>query len=71
MASMKDRAMYARTMIEMGLMSPNEWRDMEGMDPRPGGDEYLRPLNLTSGSESEAEGDEESEGDGAESDQPA
>ena len=61
MASMKDRAMYARTMIEMGLMSANEWRDMEGMDPRPGGDEYLRPLNLTSGSgsESEAEGDEE------------
>lgn len=50
MASMKDRAMYARTMIEMGLMSPNEWRDMEGMDPRPGGDEYLRPLNMTSGS---------------------
>ena len=50
--------MYARTMIEMGLMSPNEWRDMEGMDPRPGGDEYLRPLNLTSGSGSEAEGDE-------------
>lgn len=50
MASMKDRAMYARTMIEMGLMSANEWRDMEGMDPRPGGDEYLRPLNLTSGS---------------------
>lgn len=69
MASMKDRAMYARTMIEMGLMSPNEWRDMEGMDPRPGGDEYLRPLNLTSGSESEAEGDEDSGGDEAESDQ--
>lgn len=54
MASMKDRAMYARTMIEMGLMSASEWRDVEGMDPRPGGDEYLRPLNLTSGSESEA-----------------
>lgn len=69
MASMKDRAMYARTMIEMGLMSANEWRDMEGMDPRPGGDEYLRPLNLTSGSESEAEGDEDSGGDEAESDQ--
>ena len=49
----------AGTMIERGLMSANEWRDMEGMDPRPGVDEYLRPLNLTSGSESEAEGDEE------------
>ena len=53
MASMKDRAMYARTMIEMGLMNPNEWRDMEGLDPRPGGNEYLRPLNLTSSNESE------------------
>lgn len=51
MASMKDRAMYARTMIEMGLLSPNEWRDMEGIDPREGGDEYLRPLNMTSGND--------------------
>lgn len=51
MASMKDRAMYARTMIEMGLLSPNEWRDMEGLDPREGGDEYLRPLNMTSGND--------------------
>lgn len=49
MAAMKDRAMYARTMIEMGLLSPNEWRDMEELDPRPGGDEYLKPLNMTSG----------------------
>lgn len=57
MASMKDRAMYARTMIEMGLMSPNEWRDMEGMDPRPGGDEYLRPLNMASGSNSNEDDD--------------
>lgn len=47
MAAMKDRAMYARTMIEMGLMNPNEWRDMDGLDPRPGGDKYLTPLNMT------------------------
>ena len=46
---MKDRAVYARTMIEMGLLSPNEWRDEEGRDPRDGGDEYLRPMNMTSG----------------------
>lgn len=71
MASMKDRAMYARTMIEMGLMSPNEWRDMEGMDPRPGGDEYLRPLNLTSGDDGETDDGKPSEEDGAESDQTA
>lgn len=47
--SIKDRAVYARTMIEMGLMSPNEYRDEEGRDPRPGGDEYLKPLNMQSG----------------------
>ncbi len=45
----KDRAQYARTMVEMGLMSPNEWRDEEGLDPRPGGDEYLKPMNMASG----------------------
>lgn len=47
--SIKDRAVYARTMVEMGLMSPNEYRDEEGRDPRPGGDEYLTPLNMSSG----------------------
>mgnify|MGYP000284642558 CR=1 FL=1 len=50
MGSMKDRAVYARTMIEMGLLNPNEWRDEEGRDPRAGGDEYLRPMNMTTGS---------------------
>lgn len=49
MGSMKDRSLYARTMIEMGLLSPNEWRDEEGRDPREGGDEYLRPMNMTTG----------------------
>ena len=47
--SMKDRSVYARTSIEMGLLSPNEWRDMEGLDPRKGGDEYLTPMNMTAG----------------------
>ena len=47
--SIKDRAVYARTMLEMGLLSPNEYRDEEGWDPRPGGDEYLTPLNMSAG----------------------
>ena len=51
--SIKDRAVYARTMVEMGLMSPNEYRDEEGWDPRPGGDEYLKPLNMSSGTADE------------------
>jgi hypothetical protein len=37
-------------MIEMGLLNPNEWRDEEGRDPRPGGDEYLKPMNMSSSS---------------------
>lgn len=53
--SIKDRAVYARTMIEMGLMSPNEYRDEEGWDPRPGGDEYLKPMNMA-GANSPASG---------------
>lgn len=48
--SMKDRAEYARTMVEMGIYSPNEIREEEGKDPREGGDEYLRPMNMTTGS---------------------
>ena len=47
--SMRDRAVYARTMVEMGLFSPNEWRDEEGRDPRAGGDVYLTPMNMTGG----------------------
>ena len=48
---MAARAAYARTMVEMGLLSPNEWRDEEGRDPRQGGDEYLTPMNMTTGNE--------------------
>lgn len=48
--SIKDRALYARTMIEMGLLNANEYRDEEGRDPRPGGDEYLKPMNMSSSS---------------------
>jgi len=55
--SIKDRAVYARTMVEMGLLSPNEYRDEEGWDPRPGGDEYLTPLNMISGNASQGAND--------------
>ncbi len=55
MGNMRDRSVYARTMLEMGLMSPNEWRDEEGKDPREGGDEYMRPMNMTAGKNSEAD----------------
>jgi len=34
--------------INNGIMSPNEVRAKENMNPRAGGDEYLRPLNMES-----------------------
>lgn len=45
--SMKDRSQWARTMAEMGIYTRNEIRDEEGMDPLPGLDEPLTPMNMT------------------------
>lgn len=45
--SMKDRAQWARTMIELGIYSPNEMREEEGKAPRAGGDTYLTPMNMS------------------------
>ena len=47
--SMKDRAMWARTMAELGIYTRNELREEEGRDPLPGLDEPLTPLNMTQG----------------------
>ncbi len=44
--SMKDRAVWARTMAEMGIYTRNEIRDEEGKDPLPGLDDPLTPLNM-------------------------
>ena len=43
---MKDRAVWARTMAELGIYTRNEIRDEEGKDPLPGLDEPLTPLNM-------------------------
>lgn len=45
--AMKDRAVWARTMAEMGIYTRNELRDEEGKDPLEGLDEPLTPLNMT------------------------
>lgn len=45
--AMKDRAMWARTMAEMGIYTRNEIRDEEGKDPLDGLDEPLTPLNMS------------------------
>ena len=46
--SMADRAVWARTMAEMGIYTRNELRDEEGKDPLPGLDEPLTPANMNS-----------------------
>ena len=53
--SMVDRAQWSRTMIEMGIYSPNEIRDYDGLDPREGGDDYLTPLNMQKGQSAAAD----------------
>lgn len=45
--AMKDRAVWARTMAEMGIYTRNELRDEEGKDPIDGLDEPLTPMNMT------------------------
>lgn len=55
--SMKDRAMWARTMAELGIYTRNELRDEEGKDPLPGLDEPLTPLNMTAKDEDDGEDD--------------
>ena len=45
--SMAARSQWARTMVELGIYTRNEIRDEEGMDPLPGLDEPLTPLNMT------------------------
>lgn len=58
--SLKDRAMWARTMAEMGIYTRNEIRDEEGKDPLPGLDEPLTPLNMGGGKP--AQGNQNDEG---------
>lgn len=57
-ASIKDRAMWARTMAEMGIYTRNELRDEEGRDPLPGLNDPLTPLNMSGGSNAEGATDE-------------
>lgn len=65
--SMKDRAVWARTMAELGIYTRNELRDEEGKDPLPGLDAPLTPMNMTGGDPN----DEPDEEGGAEDDAPA
>jgi HK97 family phage portal protein len=44
--AMKDAAVWARTMAEMGIYTRNEIRDFYGLDPLPGLDAPLTPKNM-------------------------
>jgi HK97 family phage portal protein len=46
----RERAQLYKEYIMLGVMSPNEVREMENLNPREGGDEYLTPLNMRQGS---------------------
>lgn len=60
--SMKDRAVWARTMAELGIYTRNELRDEEGRDPLPGLDEPLMPLNMSAGNPDAAQPDDDATG---------
>jgi phage portal protein BeeE len=42
----KDRSEFYRTMIANGVMSANECRELEDLNPYPGGDVYTRQINM-------------------------
>lgn len=43
---MKARGQYFTQKVQAGAMSPNEWREEDGYNPRAGGDIYLTPTNM-------------------------
>lgn len=45
-AAAKDRAEFYSKMQSMGVLSPNDIRELENMNPIPGGDIYLVPVNF-------------------------
>lgn len=45
-ATIETRAQAYSTLIQNGMMTPNEGRERENMDPLPGGDVLLLPLNM-------------------------
>jgi len=42
----KSRSEFYTRQIQNGAMSPNESRELEDMNPRPGGDIFLTPMNM-------------------------
>jgi len=51
----KERMEGYRAGIESGVISPNECREIEGRNPREGGDDFRQPLNIGTEGSSESE----------------
>jgi HK97 family phage portal protein len=45
----KSRAEALAIRLDRGVISPNEWRELDDLNPREGGDEYLTPANMVVG----------------------
>lgn len=54
-ASTKERAESYRNLVELGVMTRNEARRLEGLPPLDGLDEPLTPMNMTEGQEDDKE----------------
>jgi HK97 family phage portal protein len=71
-ATLDTRTQAYATMIQNGMLMPNEARERENLDPLPGGDVLLMPLNMQMidadgvmvGAATGAEGESGAEGDG-------
>lgn len=50
-ADMATRFQVYQTAIQNGIYSPNECREFEDRNPRPGGDVYLTPMNMKGNNE--------------------
>lgn len=54
----KSRSEALQIQRQNGVISANEWREKEDMNPIEGGDEYMTPLNMTNGAEDEEDSEE-------------
>lgn len=48
-ASPAERGTFYQIMLGNSVMNPNEIRALENLNPREGGDEYLKPMNMNAG----------------------
>lgn len=54
-ATPTERQAFYTGMINSGVLSPNDVRALENLNPREGGDEYLTPMNMRQGAGDQAD----------------